>query len=164
MPQWSDDIPFAELQAIAQKLEEAARRLNQRLLASAGLGPDELLPAFIETHAALLRFDEFGKKRLAQAVEEGRVHTLSGGNLFMTCVLSSAIALSEYKKLPRPVQSRFAPQLKFLKDNSTGVPALTMMAFASFYALIGRQAAKKFTTLRSERKRRTLDAPRGKSG
>src|SRR6476661_2426195 len=86
------------LEEVARRLEAAFSAVNAGLLKAAGLEADALIEAFGEVHARMLGFDEFGRKALADAIENARVKTYSQGNVFLACVLCSAVALSEFKK------------------------------------------------------------------
>ncbi len=130
---------------------------NKRLLALAAIEPDELVGVFSSVHAKLLRLDSHGQAALDQALEAKRVQTLAQGNLFMTCVLSSAVALSEFKRLPRkPPSGLLNNSLNSIKDFSTQPASLGVYTVACLYALIGqgvwrriRLSRKKSPTIRA---------------
>ena len=130
-------FPDERLEELARKLEAAFSKINTSLLKAAGLSTDDLVAALIEVQAGLLGFDEHGKATLRDAIEAARVKTYSQGNIFMACVLCSAIALSEFKRQPLPTATRWSRLLRNLRAYSTNAPTLAAFAWASFYALMG---------------------------
>lgn len=130
-------FPDERLEELARKLEAAFVKVNSGLLKAAGLTTDDVVSAFVEVQAGILGFDEHGRMALREAVEAARVKTLSQGNIFMACVLSSAVALSEFKRQPLPTATRWSRLLRNVRTYSTNGPALATFAWASFYALMG---------------------------
>jgi hypothetical protein len=79
----------------------------------------------------------------------------------MSCILTSAIGLKQFKKEPRTVsvgglRGRF---LAKLKDMSTAKSALWTFTLASFYAVVGSAAYKRLVELR-EKRGGVISAPR----
>lgn len=140
-----------DLKALAQKLEAAFQKAHAKLLAALALEPDTVLDTLTGIQAKALGFDDHEKRRFAEALEEKRIKTLSQGNIFMTCVLSSAVALSEFKNTPRAASPGFVRRrLETFKGKSTNGLSLSVFAFSSFYALLGRGAIKRLAAFRQK--------------
>jgi hypothetical protein len=140
-----------DLRALAMKLEETFQKAHAKLLSALALEPDTLLETLSGIQAKALGFDEHEVRRFQEALEEKRVKTLSQGNVFMTCVLSSAVALSEFKKLPKAASAGFfRRRLEAFKGQSTNGLSLSVFAFSSFYALLGRGAIKRLAARRQK--------------
>lgn len=137
------DPSFEDLRILAQKLEAVIARTNKALLKAAAIEPGEALAAFSEVQATMLRFDDHGRRRFQEALEEKRVRTLAQDNLLMTCVMSAAIALTQFKQQPRTAQGNFLEKsLAHLRSRSTRPVSLGAFALASFYAVMGRGVVK----------------------
>jgi hypothetical protein len=148
---WDQDIPFAELQQLARKLESALSAANAQALKIACVEKGEVARAFAHAHATLLRFDDFGRRRLDAALEDARVQTLAGDNLVLACVLSAAVALKQFKNQPRNVGGLLARPLAFVQTRSTGLPALWLLSVSSIYTVLGKGAAKHLSDVRKKR-------------
>lgn len=141
MARWDSDPAFGDLRQLALKLEAAFARANSALLKVSGVTPDEVLETFARVQGKILGFDDHALTRFRGALEEKRVKTLAQGNMFMTCVLSSAVALSEFKRQPRLARATILQRrLDRLRSKSTNPVALGILASASFYALLGKGA------------------------
>ena len=162
MNPWDSDPAFADLKILAEKLEAAFAAANDAVLRAVGIDPEHLTEAVAAVQTKLLGFDEHAARRFREALEEKRVKTLSQGNVVMTCVLSSAVALSEFKGQPKlaggAAVSPLTKGLDVLRDRSTNGISLGLFAFASFYALLGRGAWRYLGVLRQMKK--TLEAKR----
>lgn len=139
------------MKALAAKLEAAIQKAHAKLLQAILLEPESVLETLTGIQAKALGFDEHEKRRFHEALEEKRVKTLSQGNIFMTCVLTSAVALSEFKKMPRAASPGFLRRgVEVFKGKSTNGLSLGVFAFSSFYALLGRGAIKRLATFRQK--------------
>ncbi len=140
-----------ELKALAAKLEAAFQKAHAKLLAALQLEPDTVLETLTGIQAKALGFDAHESRKFQEALEDKRVKTLSQGNIFMTCVLSSAVALSAFKNAPRAASPGFVrKRLERFKGRSTSGVSLSVFAFSSFYALLGRGAIKRLATFRQK--------------
>lgn len=151
-PPFHDD----EIEALARRLEAAFQTINRRLLRLAGVEAEAIVEAFGDVHAQMLGFDTHGRTALREAIESARVKTLSQGNIFVACALSSAIALSEFKRQPRLTNNRFARPLDRLRRLSTNALSLSLFAMSSFYALLG---TKTYQRLAQRLRERPLNLP-----
>ncbi|MCX6109124.1 MAG: hypothetical protein NTZ90_05900 [Proteobacteria bacterium] len=139
MNPWENDPAYADFRVLAQKLEAALSASNRLLISLASLTPEAVLPAFKAAQGQILGFDEHAMERFAVALEEKRVVTLSQNNIFMTCILSSAVALSEFKIQPQKADGGFlAKSLNKLRQHSTTSLSLGALAWASFYTVMGK--------------------------
>jgi predicted amino acid dehydrogenase len=137
MTRYHQGFPDEGLEELARRLEAAFAKVNSNLLKAAGLTSEEVVDAFVDVQSRLLGFDEHGRALFREAVENARVKTYTQGNIFLACVLCSAIALSEFKKQPRAASKRWSRLVQSLRDRSTSGPALGAFAWTSFYALMG---------------------------
>jgi hypothetical protein len=152
MHAWDSDPSFADLRQLAQRLEAALNRANETLLKAAGVGPEDVLDAFARVQGKMLGFDDHGTKRFHEALEEKRVKTLSQGSVVMTCVLSAAVALSEFKSQPRHTAGTAVERgLDRVRDKSTNGISLGLFALASFYGVLGKGAWRHLDALRRGR-------------
>ena len=154
---WENDPAFADFEALARKLEVAAAATNEALLKLANIEPQRLVEAFAQVQVRLLGFDLHAIKRFHQALEEKRVNTYARGNLFMTCVLTSAVALSEFKNQPQLAGGGgvLRKRLDKMRVYSTNSLSLAAFAWASFYAVMGQGA---WQQLRIQRKKKPIQA------
>ncbi len=141
-----------ELEELARKLEALLNGVNARLLHVARIDPEGVAQVFVEAQATLLHFDAAAKRRFHEAVEEARVKSLARDNFLMSCLLTSAVALKQYKREPRSVsltgvRAKLAGKLKAM---STGKTALWTFTVASFYAVLGSAAYKRLSELRDK--------------
>jgi len=151
MPSWDHDPAFADFKVLAQKLEAALTASNALLIKLANLSPEAVLPAFSLAQAQMLGFDVHAMQRLQEALEEKRVVTLSRGNIFMTCILSAAVTLSEFKNQPLQTQGGLlARSLNKIRQHSTNSISLGAFAWASFYAVMGKGLLFKAKALRHQ--------------
>lgn len=144
-------FPDERIEELARRLEAAFTAFNTSLLKAAGLNSDEIVEAFIDIQARLLGFDANAHQSLREAMEDARVKTLSQGNIFMACVLSSAVALTQYKRQPRQTSGRFLRLTRQLHQQSTSGPALAAFVWTSFYALMASQTWKRLQHYRQNR-------------
>ena len=159
MNPWDADPAFADLKILAEKLEAALAAANEAILRAVGTDGEHVGEFVADVQAKLLGFDEHARRRFHEALEDKRVKTLSQGNVVMTCVLSAAVALSEFKSQPRLAGAGgLSRSLDTLRDRSTNGVSLGLFAWATFYALLGRGAWRYVGVLRQMRK--TLDAKR----
>ena len=149
---WKSDIPFDELRGLALRLEAVFRAANEGTRRLAALEAGEVFEGFAATQAALLRFDEFEAKRFRTALEEAQVRTLAGDNVFLSCVLSSAVALRQFKHKPRAVAGRWMRPLGVLQSLSTSAPALWLFSVASFYGIFGKGAVRHIAKRRARKR------------
>lgn len=143
-----------EMEELARKLEAFLGKVNAKFLHEARIDPDSVAQVFVETQATLLQFDEAARARFSDAVEEARVKSLARDNFLMSCLLTSAVALKQFKREPRSA-SLTGLRRKLagaLKDASTGKTALWMVTLASFYAVLGSAAYKRLVELRTAKK------------
>lgn len=156
MRDFSQEPGFENLQEIAKRLEKVAKATNDALLKGANIEPGKVLEVVAETQAKMLRLDDHGKRRFVEALEEKRVRTFAQDSLVMTCVLSSAVALREFKNQPRRVDhSLFAAPLTRLREKSTTGLGLGAFALATFYAVVGRGVTRH---LKNKARGRTIRA------
>jgi hypothetical protein len=128
-----------DLHAAALKLEKVVKSVNAALLKVGFIDQDKLMPTVIDVYSEILRFDSFTKRRFEQSVEEKKVRTLAQGGVIMTCVMTAAVALSELKNLPKPVQQNLLQKgLHKLKEKSSHPMSLAGLSLAGFYGLMGR--------------------------
>jgi hypothetical protein len=128
-----------DLHAAAMKLEKVVKSVNATLLKVGFIDQDKLMPTVIDVYSEILRFDSFTKKRFEQSIEEKKVRTLAQGGVIMTCVMTAAVALSELKNLPKPVQQNLLQKgLAKLKEKSSHPMTLAGLSLAGFYGLMGR--------------------------
>jgi hypothetical protein len=152
VPFYEKDPAFAEMEALARRLEAAVAATNEALLKLAGIDSENIVAAFAETQGQLLGFDDLAMQKFRQALEDKRVTTLAMGNVFMTCVLSSAVALSEFKRLPqRSTGHSLLRRLDRLRTHSTNGLALAAFAWSSFYAVLGKGTWRKVKARRRQR-------------
>jgi hypothetical protein len=136
---WNHDPTFEDVERVAEKLERAVAKANLALHKLADIDPGDALKVFIEVESKLLRFDSHATKRFEEALEEKRVRTLAHGDLVMTCVLSAAVALSEFKKQPHTVTAtKSAKLLSRVRQYSTTSFGLLTFATLTFYTVLGR--------------------------
>ena len=123
---------------VAWRLEQIFQGVNRSLLATAGVPAELVVDGFFKVQSELLNFDKEEKLAFETALEEQRVRSLACQNIFMACVLSSAVALSQFKKKPRSTRRGIASIGRFLQRYSTN--PLTLLAFSStsMQALIAR--------------------------
>lgn len=138
MSRWNQDPTFEDVERIAEKLEKAVAKANLALHKLAYLKPGEALEAIAATQAKMLRFDTHTTQRFNEALEEKRVRTLAHGDIVMTCVLSAAVALSEFKRQPQLVPSQRSIRLltRIQKYSTTSLGLLTF-ATLTFYTILG---------------------------
>lgn len=136
-------FPDERIEELARRLEAAFTAINAGLLKAAGLHSDEIIDAFVGVQANLLGFDAHMRQALSEAMEEARVKTLSQGNIFMACVLSSAVALTAFKRQPQLASSRWSGLQRQLRRHSTSGPALAAFVWASFYGLLASKTWKR---------------------
>ena len=149
MHPWDHDPAYADFKVLAQKLEAALTASNAFLIKLANLNPEGVLPAFSLAQAHMLGFDAHAMQRLQEALEEKRVVTLSQGNIFMTCILSAAVTLSQFKQQPQQTQGGLlARSINKLRQHSTNSLSLGAFAWASFYAVMGKGLLFKANALR----------------
>lgn len=132
-----------DIERIARRLEQMFFYVNDKLLEAAGISREQLIPRLAEVQGQILGFDEFMQKNFLEALEERRVRTLSGTSIFASCVLCSAVALSQFKRQPLNLSSRWARQLSMLQRRSTNPASLLLLSAASFSTLFGKQGAKR---------------------
>lgn len=144
MRDWTKEPGFEHLQQLAKKIEKIAAASNAALLKGAQIEPGQALDVVSEVQATMLRLDDHGKRRFREALEEKRVRTYAQESLIMTCVLASAVALTEFKKQPRKLSLGLLDKpLAILKDRSTTGLGLSAFAMATFYAVMGRGVARR---------------------
>ena len=128
-----------DLHAAAMKLEAVVKKFNSALLKVGYVDQDKLVPAMIDVYSELLRFDDFTKKKFERSIEEKKVRTLSQDGVIMTCVLGAAVALTELKGVPKPIQQNYLQKgLSKLRTVSSHPLSLAGLAVAGFYGLMGR--------------------------
>ena len=142
-----------ELEDLARKLEAFLTKMNARFLQEARINPERLVGVFVETQGAMLHFDASAQRRFEEAIEEARIKTLSRDSFLISCLLTSAIALKQFKREPRSasltgVKARLAG---VLKARSTGTAALWAFTVASFYAVVGSAAYKRIVELKEKK-------------
>ena len=142
-----------DLEELAQRLEALLTRVNARFLQVARIDPEGVVQVFVETQAKLLQFDEAAQQRFHEAVEAARVKTLARNSFLMSCLLTSAIALKQFKSEPKRVSQRgiFGKIAGVLKSRSTGATALWSFTLASFYAVVGSAAYKRVAEMREQK-------------
>jgi hypothetical protein len=139
LPGQFDQFSEDDLRAAAMKLEKIARKVNDAFLRVGSLDQDRLLPAMAEVYAEILRFDLHTREKFSQALEDKRVKTLAQGSVVMTCVMGAAVALTEFKRMPKPVSGSFLQRgLERLKGASSHPASLAGLSVAGFYGLMGR--------------------------
>lgn len=139
MPGQFEQFSEDDLRAAAMKLEKIARKVNDAFLRVGNVDQDKLLPAIAEVYAELLRFDQHTREKFSQSLEDKRVKTLAQGSVIMTCVMGAAIALTEFKRMPKPVSGSFLQKgLVRLKTASSHPATLAGLSVAGFYGLMGR--------------------------
>ncbi len=128
-----------ELHAAAMKLEKVVKSVNSTLLKVGYVDQEKLMPAVVDVFCEILRFDSFTKKKFEQSLEDKKVRTLSQGGVIMTCVMTAAVALSELKHVPKPIQQNLLQKgLTKLKGASSHPMTLAGLSLAGFYGLMGR--------------------------
>lgn len=128
-----------ELHAAALKLEKVVKSVNATLLKVGFVDQEKLMPAVVDVYCEILRFDTFTKKKFEQSLEDKKVRTLSQGGVIMTCVMTAAVALSELKQVPKPIQQSIVQKgLTKLKGASSHPMTLAGLSLAGFYGLMGR--------------------------
>jgi hypothetical protein len=156
MRDFSGDPAFENLKILAEKIEAVVSAANRGLLKGAKLTPEQALDSVATVQAKMLRLDDHGMRRYREALEDKRVRSLSQGNLVMTCVLASAVALSEFKHQPRRISGSWLDKpLAVLKERSTTGLGLGAFSLATLYAVLGRGIAGH---LEERRKDKTLKA------
>lgn len=158
-PPWEQDPSFADLHMLASRLEALVSATNGVLLKATGLSAETIVGAFAQVQVDLLRLDEHGRVNLQRALEEKRVQTLAQGNIFMACTLVSAVALSEFKRLPRATAVGPSGWLRRaygrMQDHSTTPASLGAFATVSFYTLLAKHGWTRFKTLAAQKRRIT---------
>lgn len=142
-----------EMEELARKLEAFLNGLNAKVLQLAKIDPEGVAQVFVEAQAQLLQFDASAKLRFEAAVEEARIKSLARDSFLMSCLLTSAVALKQFKREPRNVsdtgfKARIAARLR---AHSTGKTALWTFTVASFYAVVGSAAYRKLTELKDRK-------------
>ena len=152
MPSWEHGPAYAELEAIARKLEAAVAATNEILLKLAKIEPSRLVETFAQVQSRMLGFDSHTTRHFMQSLEEKRVNTYAMGNVFMACVMTAAVALSEFKSQPQPANANFLRRrLGRLRTYSTNALSLTAFAWASFHAVLGQGALHQLQVLLESR-------------
>ena len=138
---WSDD--YQDMEELARRLEEVFRQASVTVLRASGVSAEKMVDAMIDLQASILRFDDFAKKGLWQAAEDKQVRRLAADNVFLGAVLTSAVALSEYKKAPRNVSQPDSKAVRQLRRLSTTVPSLFLLSSATIHGLLGRSLLRR---------------------
>lgn len=121
------------------KLEKVARKINAAFLRVGNVDQEKLLPVLTEVYSEILRFDDHTRRQFAAALEEKRVKTLAQGSVIMTCVMGAAVALTEFKRIPKPVAGSILQKgLAKLQAASSHPMSLAGLSIAGFYGLMGR--------------------------
>lgn len=164
MPDPFHDIPFEDLRALAERLEAALGKINKKLLSMAGVEEGGVVNAMTDAAAMILRLDEFSKKKLVKAVEEARVQSIARDAIPLACVLTAAVALTEFRKAPLPVAGLAQRVMvakvvgkgkKALRAISGLPPAVPAFSVAMLYAIAGMRLRDR---LRDRKKKpKTLD-------
>jgi hypothetical protein len=152
------DPDFEDLRRIASALEAAATKANRAILTAVAIDPDVVVEAFAATHARLLRLDKHGEKLLREAFEEKRVKTYARDNVFAAAVLTAAVALSLYKKLPRKIGGGLLDRaVERVRPLSTSGLTLSAYSMTSLYATLGAGLLKR---LKASRGAKVLNSKR----
>ncbi len=139
MHQWTSQFSHDELERLAKRLEHLVTKAHNTLVWTTA-SPDTV-EAFALAQAKLLGFDEYTLRKFRESLENQRVKTLAQGNLFLTAILTAAVALRTAKEAPRSLQKDFATKGRnFLLEHSTSGLALLSFALSSFYAVLGQGA------------------------
>ncbi len=145
MSPWENDPAFAQIEEIARKIEQAVAATNEALMKLAKIEPQRVVETFAMVQAQMLGFDSHATKRFIQALEDKRVNTYAMGNLFVACVMTAAVALSEFKNQPIAANAGYIRRrLRRLRNLSTNGVTLAAFAWASFNAVIGQGAVHQF--------------------
>jgi hypothetical protein len=151
MSSWDQDPAFAGLEELARKMEKALAATNEALIKLAKIDPARVVETFAQVQAKILGFDVHATRKLMEAIEDKRVNTYAMGNLFMACVMTSAVALSEFKKQPQPANASFLRRrLGKLRQFSTNGLSLAALAWASFNAVLGQGALHQLKSRRNQ--------------
>lgn len=140
MPSPFGQFTEEDLRVAAMKLEQAAKKVNSAFLRVGNVDQEKLLPALVNLYSQILRFDDFSRKKFQDSLEEKRVKTLAQGGVIMSCVMAAAVALTEFKRAPKPAISESILQkgLVRLKGVSSHPMSLAGLSLAGFYGLMGR--------------------------
>ena len=142
-----------EMRELARRLEELVRGMNGALLKLAAIDPDGVVDVFVETQAKLLFFDAAAKERLGTAIEDARVKSLARDDFLMSCLLTSAVALKQFKNEPRRVGGTVARLVNRLQGAATAPPSLWAFTLASLYGVLGSRA---YARLQAAREKKTI--------
>ncbi len=141
-----------DLEQIARRIEAMIDRAQIAMIKIADIKSGEVLEAFYDVQATMLRFDEAGRKQFKDLLEEKRVRSLAQESLVLTSVLSAAVALLVFKNQPRTVSE--APLERIfdrVRRGSANPLTLVTFSIASVYAVIGRGAVRQVTRLSGRR-------------
>ncbi len=154
MDRWAGQFSDEEMQRLAKRLEEVISKAHTALVWAAAAPADDVVEAFVVAQQRLLGFDDFTSRRFREALENQRVKTLAQGNIFLTCALTSAVALTTAKEAPRPVARNMIEQGRnYLLGKSPSPLSLFTFAVTCFYAVLGQGAKFRFkNTLSQARK------------
>ena len=140
---WNQDPTFEDVERIAEKIEKAIAKANLALHKLAYIEPGEALKVFADAEGKFLNFDTHAQNHFEAALEEKKVRTLAHGDMVMTCVLSAAVALSEFKKQPHIVTpQKTSPLLAGIQKYSTTSFGLLAFSTLIFYSILGVGVSK----------------------
>ena len=123
---------------VALRLERIFKDVNRSMLATAGVPAELVVDGFFTIQSELLRFDRQEKLAFETALEEHRVRSLASQNIFVACVLSSAVALSQFKKRPQSTRKGIASLGNLLQRYSTNPLSLMAFSTTSMQTLLAR--------------------------
>ncbi|MEN9834922.1 MAG: hypothetical protein RL011_1115 [Pseudomonadota bacterium] len=156
MSPWENDPAFANVEELARKIEKAVAVTNEALMKLAKIEPHRVVETYAQVQAQMLGFDSHTTKRFMQALEDKRVNTHAMGNMFMACVMTSAVALSEFKNQPLAANAGYLRRrLQRLRHLSTNGVTLAAFAWASFHAVMGQGAAHQIKAWRKHQSLRS---------
>ena len=140
---WEFDPAFADVRAVVERLEAAVQAAHRVLLKVADTNPESVVEVFARQQGELLRLDDHAKQLFAAALESKRVKTIAHGNIALACVLTAAVALSEFRELPGSAVppgpgALLRRALRHVRQHSTHPATLLALSWVSFQAVLAR--------------------------
>ncbi|MBM4251094.1 MAG: hypothetical protein FJ146_03925 [Deltaproteobacteria bacterium] len=156
MTPWENDPAFAQVEELARKIEKAVAATNEALMKLAKIEPQRVVETYAQVQAQMLGFDSHATKNFLQALEDKRVNTHAMGNMFVACVMTAAVALSEFKNQPLAANAGYLRRrMERLRHLSTNGVTLAAFSWASFHAVLGQGAAHQIKSWRQHRSFKT---------
>jgi len=141
MDRWTGQFNDEDIQRLAKRIEEIVAKAHQALVWTVASPKDDVVEAFVVQQAKILGFDDYTARRFRESLENQRIKTLAQGNVFLSCALTSAVALTTAKEAPRPIATSLAAVGRnYLLSRSQSPLSLLTFAVTCFYLVVGQGA------------------------